>query len=78
MIYRNVNGLISVILMIFILYLYCFHISMIARNITTVEYKYSPDLTKFNKGSIYKNFAHIMGPNAFYWFLPIKLPKIQY
>jgi len=53
---RITNMLGSCVAVMFIGYLFGFHLYITSLNVTTIEYKFSHDIEKYSRGSLIKNF----------------------
>ena len=50
-----------------------FHVYLITNNITTIEFKFCNDISKFSRGSSMENARAILGKRVWTWFVPIKI-----
>lgn len=51
-------------------FLLLFHLNLVSQNITSIE-NHAADKSRFNKGSLIKNFRAMLGQNLYKWVLPI-------
>ncbi|CDW76227.1 dhhc zinc finger domain containing protein [Stylonychia lemnae] len=69
---RISNLLGSGVILIFLSYLFGFHLYITSLNVTTIEYKQVKDIEKYSRGSILRNFQATLGQSVLLWFLPLQ------